>query len=800
MKNQNVFPKAIPVIPMRNMVIYPGQTLPIVVGRPRSRQALEAALRDDSDWLLLVAQKHDLGDHEPSPEDLFKTGVLARIDRQEGTPERAYQVLITGVHRFAVEYYEDKNGFVSAYGDTLEDVRDVDAETQASLVASLKTLAGEIFALVPANTEKLSQLIEAIEDPVLLTHLIAQNLDTKLSKKQELLETTSLKNRILALSEQMVRLREQLQIQRDVNQKISSRMGKQHRDAILREQIRALQEELGDKSGKGKDDYREKIEKAGMPEDVKTAALEQVDRLEAAGPQSPETHVIRNYLDLLVALPWSTSSNPDIDLEKARAVLEADHYGLEKIKKRILQHLAVLKLKQKKGSILLFVGPPGVGKTSLGKSIAKAMGRKFVRVSLGGVRDDAEIRGHRRTYIGALPGRIIDGIKRAGENNPVFMLDEIDKMTRGWGGDPAATMLEVLDPEQNANFLDHYLDVRFDLSNVFFIATANTLDTIPAPLLDRMEIIPLSGYTTPEKLHISRTHLVPKQLEDHGVKPAQLEISEAAQLRMITAYTREAGVRELQRLIGTAVRASTEKVLNNTSGLPVSVDVPDLDEILGGEKFVHELVGKENPAGVVTGLAWTPMGGEILYIESSHMPGKGNLTLTGQLGDVMRESAQIAMTLVRSRLAAAAKNYQHQNEDLHLHVPAGAIPKDGPSAGVAMLSAVASLVLDRPVDAKIAMTGEITLRGAVMPVGGIKEKIFAAHRAGIKKVLLPKRNERDLKEVPEEVKRDMQFVFAETVEEALHHVLGLGPTDWAPVKSGSPGAGDSALTGTAISN
>lgn len=759
------------------MVVFPGQTLPIVVGRTRSRHALEAAIKASDNLILLVAQKHDFTDHEPLADDLFKVGVLARIDRHEGSSDRAYQLIVSSTSRFAVTSYEEADGYLEAYGDNLDDVMDVDGDTLQSLMTNLKTLAEEIFDLIPANVERLSQLLNAVQDPVLLTHLVAQNLDLKIERKQDLLAMVSLKNRLLALLEQMVTLREQLKLQRDVNQKLSSRLGKQHRDAILREQIRTMQEELGDKSSTDKNDYRDKIEKAGMPEDVKKVALEQMDRLEALGPQSPETHIIRSYLDLLVALPWQISSSADIDLQKARAVLDADHYGLEKIKKRIIQHLAVLKLKEKKGSILLFVGPPGVGKTSLGKSIAKAMGRKFVRVSLGGVRDDAEIRGHRRTYIGALPGRIVDGIKRAGENNPVFMLDELDKMARGWGGDPAATMLEVLDPEQNNKFLDHYLDVPFDLSNVFFIGTANSTENIPAPLLDRMEIIHLSGYTTPEKLHISRTHLVPKQLGEHGVKPAQLEISDAAQLRMITAYTHEAGVRELQRNIGAVVRASTEKVLTNTSGQPIRMDVADLEEILGSEKFVQETVGVDNPPGVVTGLAWTPLGGEILYIESSQMPGKGQLTLTGQLGEVMKESAQIAMSLVRSRLAAG--HFAFDKTDVHLHVPAGAIPKDGPSAGVAMLSAMASLVLKKPVSSRIAMTGEITLRGAVTPVGGIKEKIIAAHRAGIQKVLLPKRNERDLKEVPDEVKKDLEFMFAETVEEALHHILGLDPKEWS---------------------
>jgi ATP-dependent Lon protease len=781
-KNRQTPIDQIPVIPMRNMLLYPGQSMPVVVGRPRSRAALETVLNSDSDWILLVAQRHDTGDHEPKVEDLYKVGVLARIDRHEGNADRGYQLVLTGLSRYQISVYSEDQGFISAKGANLEDIHDADEETLKSLTANMKTLAAEIFELLPGNLDRLANLVKVVEDPVLLSNIVAQNLDMKLARKQELLEMISLKSRLLSILETMVQFREELKLQREVNQKLSSRMGKQHREAILREQIRTLQEELGDKSPQN--DFAQKIKDAKMPEEVEKVALEQLQRLEALGQQSPESHVIRNYLELLVSLPWSISAGGTIDLEQARKVLDDDHYGLDKIKKRIIQHLAVLKLKEKKGSILLFVGPPGVGKTSLGRSIARAMGRKFVRVSLGGVRDDAEIRGHRRTYVGALPGRIVDGIKRAGENNPVFMLDEIDKMTRGWGGDPSAAMLEVLDPEQNTKFLDHYLDVHFDLSNVFFIATANSTDTIPAPLLDRMEVIYLNGYTTAEKLHISKTHLVPKQLEEHGIKPEQLQITEAAQLRIITAYTREAGVRELQRLIGTAVRASTEKVLSG-KGL-VTVDLADLDEILGNEKFQQETIGKENPPGVVTGLAWTPMGGEILFIESSHMPGTGKQILTGQLGDVMRESAQIALTLVRSRLSSASAPLNYDKEDIHLHVPAGAIPKDGPSAGVAMLSAIASLALNKPVSSDLAMTGEITLRGAVMPVGGIKEKVIAAHRAGIRKVLLPKRNERDLKEVPDEVRSGLEFVFAETVEEALHHTLGIEPEQWSGPRIGVP--------------
>jgi ATP-dependent Lon protease len=515
-----------------------------------------------------------------------------------------------------------------------------------------------------------------------------------------------------------------------------------------------------------------------MPPDAQKVALDELHRMESMGNNAPEAHMIRNYLDLLVALPWpkspSESNFENLDLEFAKKTLDQDHYGLEKIKKRVLQHLAVMKLKKSnRGQILLLVGPPGVGKTSLGQSIAKAMGRKFVRGSLGGVRDDAEIRGHRRTYIGSMPGRIIQGIKRAGENNPVFMLDEIDKLGRGFQGDPSSALLEVLDPEQNATFLDHYLDVPFDLSHVFFIATANSLDTIPGPLLDRMEIIDLSGYTTSEKLHIARNHLIPKQWAEHGIDLKQLVLSDEALLRVIHAYTREAGVRDLQRKIATLCRAMAERILAQDAVLPVRIEIQDIEEILGQERFLHEVAERINPPGVATGLAWTPQGGEILFIEANLMPGKGNLIVTGQLGDVMKESTQIALSLVRSRLAHAIPHFEFAQKDIHVHVPAGAIPKDGPSAGITMLTTIASLLTGRSVDSKLAMTGEITLRGAVMPVGGIKEKVIAAHRAGIERIILSKRNQKDLKEVPEETRAALKFEFVENASEVLKLALNL---------------------------
>ncbi|RZA01147.1 MAG: endopeptidase La, partial [Proteobacteria bacterium] len=588
-------------------------------------------------------------------------------------------------------------------------------------------------------------------------------------------ETVSVKARTLKLLDYLVHMKENLDVQSQIREKLTHKLGKNQRESLLREQMRTIREELGEG---GEDDlastYRKKIEDAGMPEEVAKIALDELKRLEAVGKSSPETHVIRNYLDLLVAMPWNKASASDIDLTEARRILDEDHYGLDKIKKRILQQLAVMKLrKEGKGTILLFVGPPGVGKTSLGMSIARALGRKFVRASLGGVRDDAEIRGHRRTYIGAMPGKIIQSLKRAGENNPVMMLDEIDKLSNSYQGDPAAALLEVLDPEQNNTFNDHYLDVPFDLSKVVFIATANNIDRIPGPLLDRMEVIELSGYTTAEKLHIARQHLLPKQRREHGVEAGQLTISDEALLRVISHHTREAGVRDLQRKVAEIIRANTEKVLALEEGASTRVEIGDLEEIFGPERFAHEMAERIVPPGVVTGLAWTPVGGDILYIEAELMPGTGKLTITGQLGDVMKESAQIALSLVRSRLSSLVPGFDFAKNDLHLHVPSGAIPKDGPSAGIAMLTAIASLFSGRRVRPKIAMTGEITLRGAVLPVGGVKEKIIAAHRAGIEKIILSKRNEKDLREVPEDVRANLNFEFVENASEVVKAALGL---------------------------
>ncbi|WP_408095799.1 endopeptidase La [Peredibacter sp. HCB2-198] len=772
----------LPVLSVRESVILPGSALPLRVGRKQSIEAVEAAQKNGN-MILAVSQKSGYDHDNVEINDLRTIGTLAQIDRIRGNAKEGYQIFLRGVSRYRVNQFSVKDGYIAAAAEEWKDVLDADPSTFATMLDVMKNMSEKILQLLPNDTRLLSELVKEINDLSHLTYLTAANLDIDSQKKQEILETAGLKDRSLKVLESMQKMKDELEVQVEIRNKLGHKLGKHQRETILREQLRTIQEELGDiEKGEEKDDLRKKILDAGMPEDTLKVALDEFKRLESMGPNSPESHVIRNYLDLLVALPWKKSGSEseiaDLNLDKAREILDAEHYGLDKIKKRVLQHLAVMKLKKtSRGQILLLVGPPGVGKTSLGQSIAKALGRKFVRGSLGGVRDDAEIRGHRRTYIGAMPGRIIQGIKRAGENNPVFMLDEIDKLGRGFQGDPAAALLEVLDPEQNATFLDHYLDVPFDLSNVFFIATANSLDTIPGPLLDRMEIIDLSGYTTAEKLHIAKNHLIPKQWTEHGLSNDQLMLSDEALLKLISSYTREAGVRDLQRKIVTLCRAMAEKVLSKDSVLPIKIELADIEEVFGNERFTHEVANTMNPPGVATGLAWTPQGGEILFIEANLMPGKGSLILTGQLGEVMRESTQIALSLVRSRLAHVIPGFEFERKDIHVHVPAGAIPKDGPSAGITMLTTIASLLTGRSISPKLAMTGELTLRGAVMPVGGIKEKLIAAHRAGIEKVILSKRNQKDLKDVPEEVRHGLKIELVETAAEVLKIALDLDASE-----------------------
>ena len=772
----------VPVLPMRNVVIYPGNNVYLSVGRPKSVTAVKTASRNDQ-LIVAIAQKV-ARENEPHAADLYQVGTLCRVEKITQSGELGYQVLVHAMTRVAVVEIKDSGEMLLARTEPIEDHQDVDEKTRVVLVDSLKALAKSVLQYIPVDTSQLEELIDGINDAVQLCYLIAERIDAPLSVKQEYLEVISVKQRLLRLLELLQAQMESLKLQHEIREKLTHKIGRAQRDHILREQLKTIREELGEGGSPERDDMAKKIEDAGMPEQVKKVALEELDRLTAIGGGSPEAYVIQGYLDLLVSLPWRPEVEEPIDLSAARTKLEADHYGLEKIKSRILQHLAVMKLKQStKGTILLFVGPPGVGKTSLGQSIAHALERKFARASLGGVRDEAEIRGHRRTYIGAIPGRIIQTIKRIGTNNPVFMLDEIDKI--GWGGgysgDPYGALLEVLDPEQNMSFHDHFLDVPFDLSRVIFIATANTTETIPPPLLDRMEVIELSGYTANEKFHIARRHLIPKQFADHGLSTAQIAIEDDALMRMISHYTREAGVRELSRMISTIARVLAEQVMQ-AGELPVRVTLDNLKDVLGEERFVHEVAEAATIPGVATGLAWTPQGGEILFVEAIAMPGSGKLTLTGQLGEVMKESAEIALSLVRSHLDASTSPgiKDFSKTDIHIHVPQGAIPKDGPSAGSTMLTALASLCTQISVVPKLAMTGEITLRGIVMPVGGIKEKVLAAHRSGIEHVVLPRRNEKDLKEIPQEVREKLRFSFVETIYELIALALAIEVTECEP--------------------
>jgi ATP-dependent Lon protease len=771
----------LPVIPGRNVVVYPGRTVPLSIGRRKSVAAI-ASIANGEPWLITVSQRRDENRRDNADvgtDDLHRIGTLCKVEGVRGSGGKdGYQIVVRGIARIELGEVRESSGenvHYEASWQEIQDDEDADEQTVKALRESLKKLALETLQLIPADTRQLAEFIEGVDDLTTLVHLSAEHLDVPLAKKQEILETRSVKSRALMVLDLLNGQKQSLELQSSIREKLSRKMGKMQRETILREQLRAIREELGEEPESPEVSLTEKAAASGMPEAARKLVTDEAKRLEQMGTNHPESHVIRTWIDLLNALPWSQSSEDRLELDIAQQTLDQDHYGLEKIKKRIIQHLAVMKLRKGgKGSILLFVGPPGVGKTSLGQSIAKALGRSFVRASLGGVRDEADIRGHRRTYIGAMPGRIMQGIKRAGVNNPVFLLDEIDKMGRGWGGDPAGALLEVLDPEQNGTFTDHYVDTPFDLSKVFFIATANSLETIPPALLDRMEVIDVSGYTTPEKLHIAKSHLLPKQLGEHGLTADQMSISDEALVRLISAWTREAGVRDLQRKIGELCRAAAVRVLEKNES--VRLETKDLEDVLGPERFTHEVAERIMPPGVATGLAWTPHGGEILFIESTIMPGTNQLTLTGQLGDVMKESARIALSLLRSQLPTMVPGFDYAQKDIHIHVPAGAIPKDGPSAGVTMLTSLASLFSGRRISPKLAMTGEITLRGAVTPVGGIKEKVLAAHRAGIEQIILSSKNAKDLRDVPEDVKSQIKFELVDTVDDVLRIALGLGPS------------------------
>lgn len=769
---------AIPVLPLKNTVIYPGVSQALRVGRDKSLKAVEKAQHKDQ-WILTVTQLKPEQQVE-NIDDLHNVGTLCKIESVKGSAESGYFIVVRGYTRMKINSYKPESEIFEAYAEQLADQIDIDSMTQNAFLESLKQMSIDVLKLIPSNTEQVQEIVNGVDDLVLLTHLAAANSEIALSDKQRILEIVPLKERVMFLLNVLQKYKETLSIQNDIRSKLNSKIGQNQREHILREQLKTIKEELGESDDSDfMSEYRKIIEKGNFPAEALKIAKQQLNKLESLNQQSPEYQMTRAHLDLIVSLPWSISSAlKEFSINEAEKMLNEDHYGIDKVKKRILQHLSVAQMKKnKKGSILLFVGPPGVGKTSLGLSISKALGKKYQRISLGGVRDESEIRGHRRTYIGALPGRIINALKKSEENDPVIILDEIDKMSKGFSGDPAAALLEVLDPEQNHTFMDHYLDTPFDLSNVFFIATANSLEGIPTPLLDRMEVVDLSGYTVAEKFHIAKNHLLSKQIEDHGLSKEQIKISDDVLLKIISSYTREAGVRELQRKMAEVCRYSAEKILRGESA--VQVNIHNLEDILGQEKFQNEVTDVVSAAGVVTGLAWTPFGGEILFIETALVPGQGQMIITGQLGDVMKESAQIAKSLVKARASVLAPTFDFSKYDIHLHVPSGAIPKDGPSAGIALLSSMASLISRRSINPRLAMTGEISLRGKVMPVGGIKEKIIAAHRAGVTEVILCNKNEKDLKELPLEVRSQIKFHLVEHINEVISIALDVDLNGWS---------------------
>src|SRR5262252_5276074 len=758
---------ALVILPLRNTVLFPATIMPLVVGRSSSLRAIEEAVRQQV-AVGFVAQQ-DAATEVPEAKDLFRVGTAADVLRMFGLPDGQRQIIIQGRQRFEIAEFLETDPFFIARVTMIEE-RIPQSKHFEARILHLRQEAAKALGLLPEPMNELKSTIERIDNPLSLIDMIASTLDLALPEKQEILETLDPEARAEKVSEKLARQIELLELSKKIGEQTKESLDRTQRQYFLREQLKAIQKELGEEDGQRLEveELRKKIYEAKMPPEVEKEVLRELTRFERIPEVAAEYSALRTYLDWMVELPWSTSSEERIDLPKAREILDADHYDLEKVKKRIVEFLAVRKLvPHGKSPILCFVGPPGVGKTSLGQSIARAMNRKFVRQSLGGVHDEAEIRGHRRTYVGALPGNIIQGIRKAGTKNPVFMLDEIDKLSASFQGDPSAALLEVLDPAQNGTFQDHYLAVPFDLSQVLFIATANVLDTVPGPLRDRMEILELSGYIEEEKLAIARNYLIPRQTTENGLTPDQVTFTDDAIREIIRAYTREAGVRQLERELGSVCRSVATHVAEGSKD-KVTVERDSVKNYLGPQKYFNEVALRTSMPGVATGLAWTPVGGDILFVEATKMPGEGRLQLTGQLGDVMTESAQAAGSLVKSRaeiLKIPADTFK--KNDLHIHIPAGAIPKDGPSAGVTLFVAIVSLLLGKRVSKDVAMTGEISLRGLVLPVGGIKEKVLAAKRAGIPCVLLPDLNRKDLEDIPPSALKGIRFEFLKTVDDAM---------------------------------
>lgn len=766
-------PDTLPVLPIRDIVVFPYMILPLFVGREMSIRSIDHALNSNR-MIMLLTQK-DLNIENPTTDDLFTVGTVGIIMRMLKLPDGRVKILVQGLTKARVLSFTQTEPMFMAAIERIPDqkIEEISIEIEA-LIRTVKEQLDKAVSLGKAILPDIMVVVENLSDPGRLADLVASNLGLKTEQAQEILEIDDPVTRLKKISDILSREIELLLVQQKIQTEARGEIDRTQREYFLREQLKAIQKELGEIDERAEEikEFRKKIEEAKMPEKVMKEAEKQLRRLEKMHPDSAEAATVRTYLEWMVELPWSKTTKDNLDIRAAEKVLNKDHYDLEKVKERILEYLSVRKLKEKmKGPILCFIGPPGVGKTSLGKSIARALGREFVRMSLGGVRDEAEIRGHRRTYVGALPGRIIQGIRQAGTNNPVFMLDEIDKIGMDFRGDPSSALLEVLDPEQNNAFVDHYLGVPFDLSNVMFITTGNLADTIPGPLRDRMEVIYLSGYTTEEKLGIAKNYLLPKQLEEHGLTKRNLRVTDTALQLLISQYTREAGVRNLEREIANLCRKVAKRI---AEGAPKKflITTKNLHRYLGVPKYLPEEEMEKDEVGVATGLAWTETGGDIIYVEATTMKGKGSLTLTGQLGDVMKESAQAALSYIRSRAKKLGiKEDIFSRTDIHIHVPAGAIPKDGPSAGITMATAIASALTGIPVNKNVAMTGEVTLRGRVLPIGGLKEKSLAAKRMGIKKVIIPKRNKKDIEDIPKYVRKDIDFIFVDTMDDVLRVTL-----------------------------
>jgi ATP-dependent Lon protease len=783
-------PDEAPVLPLRGVVVYPLTVIPLSVGQPRSVRLVDDAVLDKR-LICLVTSKNE-ENPEPGPDEIYRVGTMAMVHRLLRAPDGTIRLIVQGLERVRIHEFTALSPYLKARISAAPEIQEESIEMEA-LVRNVTELFRRLVDLVPYIPEELLMAATNVEEPRQLVYLVATSMRLDIADAQEILEIDEVRAKLLKLTVILNRELEVLELGKKIQTEAQSEMEKMQREYFLREQLKAIQRELGeaDEQALEVEEFRQKIDAAGMPEEAEREARRELDRLSRLPTAAAEYGVIRTYLDWLTSLPWHVKTEDDLDILHARQVMDEDHYDLEEIKERILEYLAVRKLRQERkeeleerpvdeirqereGVILCFVGPPGTGKTSLGRSIARALGRKFIRQSLGGVRDEAEIRGHRRTYIGAMPGRIIQAIRRVESKNPVFMLDEVDKLGTDWRGDPSSALLEVLDPEQNREFRDHYLDVPFDLSEVMFITTANVLHTIPAPLRDRMEILELSGYTEEEKIKIAQQYLIPRQIRENGLRTDEITFTVESVRQVIRDYTREAGVRNMERELGSICRKVVTHIAEGKVQ-SVTVSEEEIGEYLGKPKYFFEAAERTEMPGVAIGLAWTPAGGDIIFVEVTKMPGSKGFALTGQLGDTMKESAQAALSYVRSKATELGISQDFFDKiDMHLHLPAGAVPKDGPSAGVTMAAALVSLLTDRPVKSEVGMTGEITLRGQVLPVGGIKEKVLAAHRSGLRTVILPKRNEKDLEEIPQEIRQKMTFILADRVDQVLKAALTDG--------------------------